>query len=289
MGGCLGLCFSFLFSLLLGASGVALYAANPPEVTNILILGTDERPGTNESQIARTDSIMILSVNPQNQHVSLLSLPRDVFITSPNYGLLRANTVVRNAELNTAGTGVQEMIASMELTFGIEIHHYVRLSFEAFVDVVDALDGVTIDVPKRIVDNSYPTADYGTMRIEFQQGKQHMDGENALIYARTRHADDDYQRAARQQQVLEALVSKLSNPLNLPRWPKMWWAFQQNVETDMHLGDWAMLSPGFLLYGRTPSQIEKMVIERENVVAGGGGVVPNMRTIEPWIVEHLES
>jgi polyisoprenyl-teichoic acid--peptidoglycan teichoic acid transferase len=79
-----------------------------------------------------------------------------------------------------------------------------QLNFAGFSALVDALGGITVDVPKRIVDNAYPTADYGVMRIEFAQGIQRMTGDQALIYARTRHADNDFGRNQRQQQVIQA-------------------------------------------------------------------------------------
>src|SRR5690606_14971039 len=94
-------------------SGLAFYTISPPATTNILILGVDARPNEPLSEASRTDSIMVLSVNAQRGFVSLMSLPRDVFIQSPTFGSLRANTVVRNGELNEAGSGIDEMIASM--------------------------------------------------------------------------------------------------------------------------------------------------------------------------------
>jgi len=75
--------------------------------------------------------------------------------------------------------------------------------------VIDVLGGVDIDVPTLIIDDEYPTPDFGITRIEFQPGVQHMDGATALIYARTRHADSDFGRSERQQQVLRAIATKL--------------------------------------------------------------------------------
>lgn len=265
--------------------GLGFYAAAPPETVNILVVGIDARSGSGESDtLARTDSIMVLSVNPQNHEVSLFSLPRDVFIQSPTYGYLRSNTVVRNAELNQVGSGMAELVASMENTFGMEIHHYARVNFTAFEDVVDALGGVKIDVPKHIVDNAYPTEDYGTMRVEFFEGEQTMNGETALIYARTRHADDDYQRAARQQQVLEALFAKLSNPFHFYRYPAVLNALLQNIETDMTIADMAWVAPGILLYGNSPNQF---VVDRDYIYANGGEAYPVVDSIRPWIETHL--
>ncbi len=267
--------------------GLGLYAVAPPATVNILIVGVDARTGFEADHLARTDSIMVLSLNPQNHEVSLFSLPRDVFIRSPRYGYLRANTVVRNAELQREGSGMGEMVASMEHTFGMEIHHYARVNFTAFEDVIDALGGVKIDVPKRIVDNAYPTADYGIMRIEFNAGRQTMNGETALIYARTRHADDDYQRAARQQQVLEALIGKLTNPLNAYRYPLVLNALVQNIETDMNLLEMLKAAPALLLYGNSRAHVNQFVVDRDYIYRGDNGeAYPNVEKIHPWIQAH---
>ncbi len=270
-------------TMLMCMCGTLMYVVSPPPTTNILILGIDTRADSGESaSIARTDSIMILSVNPKNQKVSLLSIPRDLFIETPNYGYLRVNTIIREAELANEGTGIEELTASLENTFGIQIHHYARLNFEAFVDVVDAVGGVKIDVPKHIEDYDYPTEDYGTMYVEFNAGEQKMDGATALIYARTRHGDSDYERAARQQQVFSALIGKLINPLHLYRWPAVSSAIWENVETDMNLGNIIQIFPGIALYGRSP---DRFVIDSSYI---GSGSTPDVESMKPWIESHMK-
>lgn len=288
--GCLGGCFILLF---LTASmcmvSTMVYVVSPPPTTNILILGVDTRADSGESTaISRTDSIMILSVNPENQKVSLLSIPRDLYINTPTYGYLRVNTVVREAELANEGTGMTELITALENTFGITIDGYTRLNFEAFVDVVNAVGGVKIDVKNRIEDYTYPTEDYGTMYIEFNPGEQKMDGETALIYARTRHGDDDYQRAARQQQVLSALMGKLTNPLNVYRWPAVMVAIWDNIETDMNAGNIITIAPGVALYGNSPDRIERLVIDRDYIMTVGGVPTPNVEAMQTWIDDHMK-
>jgi LCP family protein required for cell wall assembly len=289
MGCCLGVVIATLLNALFLCLGLTVYVAAPPETTNILILGSDVRADSAEEAIARTDSIMVLSVNPRQQQVSLFSLPRDVFIESPTYGYLRANTVLRNAELSQPGTGVSEMMTAMEYTFGIELDHYIRLDFEGFIEVVDALGGVEVDIPKAIVDRTYPTSDYGTMIIEFSAGQQTLDGEQALIYARTRHGDDDYQRAERQQQVIQAIFYRLANPLRLYRWPGVVAAVNRNIETDMNGLQLLTLAPGILLYGRSSAQIERLVLTRDYIVRGANGeAFPNVEALRPWFDSHMQ-
>ncbi|MBI5931872.1 MAG: LCP family protein [Chloroflexi bacterium] len=259
------------------------YFANPPEQTNILILGGDARPGTKEERIARTDSIIIMSIDPDGNQVSMLSVPRGMYVESPTYGLIMANTVVRNAEVFEPGTGEDEMVVTMEDTFDIKLDHTVRISFEGFVELVDAVGGIEIDVPKRIVDHQYPTHDGGTIDITFEPGKQTMDGERALQYARTRHQDDDYGRAARQQQVIEALMKKLANPLH---WSEAWQVIDKNYETDLTAEEAFRLAPALVLYGRGDS-LQQLVINTDYMTVIDGNLRPNMDKLDAWIDEHL--
>lgn len=266
---------------LVGSFG--FYFADPPEQTNILILGGDARPGTNQEDIARTDSIIILSIDPDGKQVSMLSIPRGMYVESPNYGLIMANTVVRNAEVAAPGTGEEEIVTTLEDTFDIEIDHTVRISFEGFVELVDAVGGIEIDVPKRIVDHQYPTHDGGTIDITFEPGEQTMDGERALQYARTRHQDDDYGRAARQQQVMEALMKKLANPLH---WSEAWQVIDENYETDITAEEAFRLAPALVMNGRGDS-LQQLVINTDYMIVVDGNLRPNMDKLEIWIEEHL--
>jgi LCP family protein required for cell wall assembly len=92
---------------------------------------------------------------------------------------------------------------------GIRADYTAQVNFDGFVGLIDALGGITIDVPAPLVDDAYPTPDYGIMRVEFQPGLQRMDGATALIYARTRHADSDFGRSQRQQQVMQAIAAEI--------------------------------------------------------------------------------
>jgi hypothetical protein len=91
----------------------------------------------------------------------------------------------------------------------VPIHYVAQINFDGFAAIIDAVGGVTIDVPRAIVDDAYPTPDFGVTQVSFEPGRQQMDGQRALIYARTRHADSDFGRAERQQQVINALFDKL--------------------------------------------------------------------------------
>ncbi|HEX2620078.1 MAG TPA: LCP family protein, partial [Phototrophicaceae bacterium] len=202
----------FTVCTLCSIAGLTAYLLFPPPPLNVVVLGVDARPG--EGYFTRTDVIMLAGIQPGGLKESLLSIPRDLFIDVPGYGQQRINTINSLGEQNASGGGITLLQQAVEQDFDISTSRYVRLNFQGFVALIDAVGGVTIDVQQHIVDYNYPTVDGGTQMVEFQVGVQQMDGERALVYARTRHADDDYHRAARQQQVVSAVVGKLANPLN---------------------------------------------------------------------------
>ena len=283
-----GCMMMMLATMCLCGASMVLYAAAPPAKTNILIVGLDARPDDDKS-IARTDTIMIMSVDPRNHRTSLFSVPRDVMVDTPNYGKLQVNLITRNAEIDNPGSGMTELITSLENEFVIDIDHYVRMDFDALVDLVDAVGGVEIDVPNRIIDYDYPTEDGGTMVIEFQPGSQHMDGETALIYARTRHSDDDYNRAGRQQQVIQAIVKKSISPAGIFRTPALLAALLRKSESDMSIGHYLQIAPGLLLYGRGDS-VEQLVLTREYLIVIGPSQVepdPFDPQLNEWLDNHL--
>jgi LCP family protein required for cell wall assembly len=195
---------------------------------------------------------------------------------------------VRNAELQQQGSGIDELQDAVEQTFNIQINHVIRFNFEGFVEIVDVVGGVEIDVPKRIVDNAYPTSDGGTMRISFEPGLQTMDGETALIYARTRHSDDDYQRAGRQQQVLQAVLEKLTTASGMFRLPLVVSAVLDYTETTMNLAVIGQYAPALALYGRNPGMVESLVLTRDYLnFDESGRASPNISQVDPWVAEHL--
>jgi LCP family protein required for cell wall assembly len=282
--GCLMAFVSLFF--LCGVSAVA-YTNNPPEMVNVLVVGVDARPGQAVS-LGRTDVVMILSIDPQREQISAFSIPRDTVITSPTYGRIPINTISRSAEVNQPGTGMEELEKAMETTFGIEVDYWVRFDFNGFIQVVDALGGIEIDVDKRIIDNTYPTEDYGTEQVIFEPGLQWMDGDRALKYARTRHADTDIHRAQRQQQVVEAVLHQIASISNIPRLPTVLTAIQSNTETNMDFNEAMRYAPAILLYGRNPRNLEFFVVDLDYLVLDTNGkITPNVDKLDGWLNDHL--
>lgn len=243
---------------------------------DLLVLGLDARPG--EGYVTRTDVIMVVGVQPRRARLNVLSLPRDLFISVPGYSATqRINTINVLGEVNAPGSGPDLLAASIAQSFGIAPDRYVRLNFGAFVAVVDAVGGVRVNVPRAIVDYQYPTDNYGTMTVRFEPGWQRMDGETALIYARTRHADDDYGRAERQQQVFTALARKLANPLN---WVPAGVAIARNVDTNMNPVEMGLYAPAVMVGSLN---VQRLVVDRDYILPGAQGAVPNYEKLGPWL------
>ncbi|MGQ9548322.1 MAG: LCP family protein [Roseiflexus sp.] len=178
---------------------------------NILLLGADARIG---EEISRTDAIILLHINPRSGHVSMLSFPRDLMVETPGFGRRKINAVYLIGETRLGkGYGAAILKQTVSDLVGVPVHHFALINFEGFRKVIDLVDGISIDVPTAIDDPRYPVdafpGDVRTMRVHFDPGLQWMDGERALIYARTRHADSDFGRNQRQQQVLLALVARV--------------------------------------------------------------------------------
>lgn len=191
-------------------------SANPNEVStvalqpiNVLLMGTDERP--QEYGSANTDTLILLTLDPATQQAGMLSFSRDLWVNVPALGEKeKINTIYGVGEQNGySGGGPQLLMDTISSMIGQPIPYYIRINFDSFVQIVDMIGGIDINVPKTINDEEYPTADYGIETFHLDAGPQHLDGETALKYARTRHVDDDYGRQRRQQDVIRAVFDKI--------------------------------------------------------------------------------
>ena len=175
------------------------------ERVNILLLGIDQRDNKVDKGPWRTDTMILVSIDPATRSASMLSIPRDLWVTIPGYGENRINTAHATGDIRKyPGGGVALAKKTVWYTFGVPVHYYVRINFVGFEKMIDAIGGITIDVESAIHDDSYPDQNYGTMVVDIPAGVQHMDGKTALQYARVRHGRNDFDRMKRQQQVILA-------------------------------------------------------------------------------------
>jgi LCP family protein required for cell wall assembly len=175
----------------------------------------------------------------------MLSIPRDLWVPIPGYGVGRINTAhVLGSIDDYPGGGPALAVKTVENNLGVPIHYYARVDFNAFVELVDRIGGIDIYVEQEIDDPTYPSHDpadpYGYAPLHIDAGEHHFDGEMALKYARTRHsAGADFDRAERQQKVLKAIFTKVTRldmlPTLIPQAPQMWGLLQDSVETDLTL------------------------------------------------------
>ncbi len=206
----------------------------PEDTINILLLGSDRRPG---EKIARTDVMMVISIFPDLPSVSILSIPRDYYAWIPTWGLDKINTAyLRGYKMQYPGGGPGLVKATVEYNFGVPIHFYALVDFNGFRSIVDALGGVDVVVECPFHD-TYPDAESptGTANIDLEPGLHHLDGKHALWYVRSRWNTSDFDRHRRQQQVVYAMYAAARQQNLLFRVPQLWEAYKDTVETDLGL------------------------------------------------------
>lgn len=264
----------------------------PDERINILILGIDQRQG--EAGPSRSDTIILLTIDPLSGTAGMLSIPRDLWVPIPGYGENRINTAHFLGDLRKyPGGGPALAKKTVSYNFGIPVHYYVRLNFEGFQRIVDTIGGIDIDVPKEIRDDRFPDEEDGYEPLYVPAGLVHMDGELALKYARTRKADSDFHRAHRQQQVIVAIKDKVMNlnllPSLIPKLPELSSQLSDAVQTDIPMDE--MLRLARLARVLDLSEITSAVIDESMTVpmrteTGADVLLPIRDAIRP-IVDEL--
>lgn len=207
------------------------------ELISILLLGTDARK---DEYISRTDSLIVAILNLTSESVTLISIPRDLWVLIPGYGQGRVNTAYFLGETESEGPYVARQTVSHVL--GIPIDHSLVINFDGFRRMVDAIDGINVFVPEAIDDAAFPDESYGTYRLLIPSGYQHMDGELALAYARTRHGNSDLHRAQRQQDVLKAIWRRVVSLEQLPALPSFLKEGTSEIKTTLDLTDMFFLA-----------------------------------------------
>jgi LCP family protein required for cell wall assembly len=196
-----------------------------PSAMNLLVVGADKRPDENE-KYGRSDTIILVHVDPDNNYLSMLSLPRDLRVSIPGYGVNKINAAY-------AYGGPALTITTVEQLTGVDINHYVEVSFQAFEDITNALGGVYVDVDKYYW-NENPAYELAKLN----PGYQLLDGADALDYVRFRHdLNLDFGRMERQQIFLSAIREQAMGwdlPIKLP---KLVSALFNNVTTDLGAND----------------------------------------------------
>ncbi len=262
------------------------------ERINILLLGEDRRPS--EKGPSRTDTMILVSVDPGSRTVSMLSIPRDLWVPIPGYGEGRINTAHYIGEAKGyPGGGPALAKKTVQYNFGVPVHYYVKVNFDGFKRIIDLIGGIDIYVEKEINDPTYPAYDgYGYDPLYIPAGWHHMDGDLALKYARTRHGSSDFDRLRRQQQIIMAVRERVMSldliPKLLPRLPELIQSFSDSVQTDIPVEVLLELAP--IAREIEPQNIKRAVIDSSmciNTITPGGAdvLIPVREKIRPLIEE----
>jgi LCP family protein required for cell wall assembly len=217
---------------------------------NILVMGLDRRPHEGELP-TRTDTMFVLTIDRGTKTAGILGIPRDLWVEIPTrdgsgYYEERVNTAFitgEQADYPGGGPALAEVV--VEHNLGISIDHYLIVDFEGFVEIIDDLGGVDIVVEEEIYDPFYSRTelpgDY--YPLDFEPGKQHMDGETALDYSRTRYGSSDLDRIHRQQQVIFAAIDKAVDRglVGIDSLVSLWRQYKDTIDTDVN----DIQAPGF--------------------------------------------
>lgn len=258
----------------------------------ILLMGLDKRPSEQGTGF-RTDTMILISIDPKAGQLGLLSLPRDVYVPLPGSSdMQQINRVFILGELERPGFGPRKLADVVQYNLGMPIHSYVAISFETFITAIDTIGGVDIDVPTAINDPEYPDMNFGYEPLFIPAGRIHMDGKLALKYARTRHQSDDFDRNKRQQQLLLAVRQQALTPDVLAKLagnaPGLWNSVSGGVLTDLKFEQ--LLSLAWYLKDLPADKLRRGAVEREFILAtqlDGNPILTINRTNIATLLTHV--
>ena len=257
------------------AAPIDLPRITDPRQIRILLMGIDQRSATGENGPFRTDTMMLMNVDPVRKTIGVLSLPRDLWVTIPGYEPSRINTAnfIGDRDAYPGGGGPALAMETVSTNFGVPVDKYLLINFDVFLTVVDLLapNGVPITVAEAIDDPTYPDAGFGYIHVRFQPGEQRMDAETLLQYARTRATEGgDFDRLRRQHQVLDALRAEVLSAGGIfniiAGAPRLWLELHDNYRTNLSLED-------ILALARLMTEIDRENIRFEvvdNLYVSGG-------------------
>jgi polyisoprenyl-teichoic acid--peptidoglycan teichoic acid transferase len=186
--------------------------------TNILVLGLDSG-----ADVHRSDTIMVLHINPENKTAAVVSIPRDTLLTIPGRGLDKINHAF-------AYGGAELSRKTVEDFLGVSIPYYILVDLNGIAKLIDDIGGVDVDVEKRMYYVDYAQ----DLHIDLQPGRQKLNGQQAMGYLRFRHSDNDFARIGRQQNFINQVASQMMTRDNLVRSPQMFLSLLSCVDSNLN-------------------------------------------------------
>jgi len=191
---------------------------------SILFVGVDDSDNRGQgSDHSRSDALVLATLNNKTHTIKMLSIPRDSYVYIPKVGYKDKITHAH------AMGGTLTTIKTVEELLDIPIDYYVRMNFNAFIDVVDALGGIEAEVPYAL----HELDEFDKFTINLKPGMQHLNGSEALALARTRKQDSDIERGKRQQEILSAIINKVASVGSISKYDDVIKALGDNMKTDM--------------------------------------------------------
>lgn len=230
---------------------------------NVLLLGLDSYDGSaDRSGPARSDTMILLTLDPKSRTAGILSIPRDLWVNIPGFGYGRVNTAYMQGDAaKLPGGGPALAMKTVEQVVGVPVHYYAQVEFASFITLIDVLGKIPVYVEKKIfIDPIGP----GDDEIMLARGPHMLGGVEALAYARNRYTEGgDVDRAHRQQQVIMGIRARVMEPGNLPRLiaqaPEVYAVIQDGVNTNLTFDQ--IMRLGVLASGIPEENIKKGVID----------------------------
>lgn len=258
----------------------------------ILVMGLDRRLGESGLQY-RTDTMMLVSLDPQTNSMGILSIPRDLYVSVPGYATLqRINTPMVLGELQCEGCGPNLAMQTAQNNLGIRVNEFIAVDFSAFINFVDLIGGIDVTTTYTINDPAYPNMYYGYDPFYLPAGEHHLDGATALKFARTRHGSSDFERALRQQEVLYAIRDKVLQAGTLANLiiqsPTLYMQFQESFISGLSLDQLIQL----VLYVKDiPKEniytgvIDQRYVSNYMTPEGAAVLIPNRSALPSLMIE----
>lgn len=243
--------------------------------SNILILGIDSRENSN---LGRSDTIILTTIDPSRPYIGMLSIPRDLWVTVPEYGPNRINTAHFFGEADLLGSGPEKAMTTVRSNFGVDVDYYLRLNHVGFLFLIDYLGGIDIELEDPV--------------LGLNSGINHLTGEQALALVRDRSESDDFSRMQQGQIFVRAflnqMISIFINPVNWPKIPETVAIITNNMDSNIPI--WLLPQYGYTLLRVGFDQIDARVLGRDLVIpfttSGGAAVLePNWDKINPVLLE----
>lgn len=254
------------------ASGEGMILPEPwsgAERVTILVMGLDYRDWSAGVGPSRTDSMMLLTIDPVTKTAGMLSVPRDLWAVIPGFNPNKINTAYYFGELyKVPGGGPELAMRTVEQTIGVPIDYYAQIDFSAFIRFIDLIGGVTVDVPAAITVDPLGS---DTNPKNLKPGRQTLPGDVALAYARERHAaGGDFGRAQRQQQIIFGIRERILEYQMLPgliaNAPQLYAELSAGIHTNLSLEDAIQLA--VLAMQISEEDIQQGVIGEDHVIYG---------------------